>query len=118
MVVGCGLWPGWYWAAVLKMIERWAWAGVKLGREDGPGGLGWCRGEWWKKYWLAEFELGRLQLGCAFGVVKVARWPEMDKWQELGRVIRAVHERQAVARERPPAVRLDRVYGLGPYRKQ
>ncbi|GKC42035.1 hypothetical protein Tco_1059757, partial [Tanacetum coccineum] len=28
----------------------------------------------------------------------VARWPEMDKWQELGRVIRAVHERQAVAR--------------------
>ncbi|GJT76905.1 hypothetical protein Tco_1043630 [Tanacetum coccineum] len=72
LVHGCGLWPGWYWAAVLKRIERWAWAEVKLGREDGSYRLGWCHGEWWKKYWLVDFELGRLQLGCAFWMVKAA----------------------------------------------
>ncbi|GJZ62017.1 hypothetical protein Tco_0618154 [Tanacetum coccineum] len=26
---------------------------------------------------------------------KAARWPDMDKWRELGRVIQVVHERQA-----------------------
>nr|GEW94226.1 hypothetical protein [Tanacetum cinerariifolium] len=63
----------------------------------------------------------------------VARWPEMDKWRDLGQAIRAVHERQvavglrvdtaknrsAAVGEIPPTVGPNKMYKqkLGPHRR-